>query len=154
MSRTKLQKILAVYERFGADIAQIPDEWAQKLHSTSIGISSSVELILSGHDAPKPSHVSAGLEQGLRETPAIIAAVAAEWRPAVAKAFRDAISAEFPEFLDQDTRRMERVLARGKIKTESEFHLVRHLVDTLEADPSAAGRVEVLFSLLDAYESR
>ena len=34
MQRTNLQRLLAVYERFGSEIAQIPDGWAQQLHRT------------------------------------------------------------------------------------------------------------------------
>jgi hypothetical protein len=154
MRRTKLQKLMAVYERFGADIAEVPDQWAQQLHRTSSGVTKSVPALLSKDGAPKPSELASGLEQGLRETPDIIAAVCAQWRPVVAQAFRNAISTEYPEFFGKDSQRLEKILACGGIKTESEFYLVRHFVDTLEGDPSAATRLEQLYAMLGAYELR
>jgi len=154
MRRTKLQKLMAIYERFGADIAEVPDQWAQQLHRMASGVTRSVPALLSKDGAPKPSELASGLEQGLRETPDIIATVSAQWRPAVAHAFRNAVSAEYPEFFERDSQRLEKVLARGQIKTESEFYLARHFVDTLEGDPNAAARLQQLYAMLDAYELR
>ena len=154
MQRTKLQKLVATYERFGVDIADVPDQWAQQLHRTSSGIAGSVSALLAKDGAPKPSQVASGLEQGLRETPDIIAAISAQWRPTVAQAFRNAVAAEYPDFFSKDSQRLDKVLARGHIKTESEFYLVRYFVDALQSEPDAASRVSQLYAMLDAYELR
>jgi hypothetical protein len=152
MQRTKLQKIVAAYERFGADIADVSDQWAQQLHRTSSGVAGSVSVLLAKDGAPKSSQVASGLEQGLRETPDIIAAVSAQWRPAVAQAFRNAIAAEYPDFFSKDSQRLDKILTRGHIKTESEFYLVRHFVDALEDELDSATRVSQLYAMLDAYQ--
>ena len=154
MQPTKLEKIVAVYERFGADIAGVPDQWARRLHHTSSGVADSVYTLLDKDGAPKPSQLASGLEQGLRETPGIIAAVSTQWRPVVAQAFRNAIATEYPDFFSKEPQRLDKILVRGHIKTESEFYLVRHFVDLLEGEPDAATKVAQLYAMLDAYELR
>ena len=154
MKLTKLQKLVAVYERFGAEIEAIPDPWAQKLHRNSVDTGSWVAGLLDKDSAPRPSEIASGLEQGLREMPDIIAAVGAQCRPAVAKAFNSAISTEYPEFQSRDEKRLDKVLTRGKIRTESEFYLVRYRVDALEGDPQFEALLRKLYGLLGAYELR
>jgi hypothetical protein len=152
MQITKLQKLVATYERFGADIADIPDQLVQQLRHTSSSVRGSVSALLAGDGAPKPSQVASGLEQGLRETPDLIAAVSAQWRPAVAKAFCNAVVTEYPDFFSKDSLRLDKVLARGHIKTESEFYLVRYFVDALEGEPDSLARLQQLNAMLGAYE--
>lgn len=154
MRRTKLQRLVATYDRFSAGIADIPDHWAEQLHRTSRDVAGSTLALLAKEGGPKPSEIASGLEQGLRETPHIIAAVSEQYRHKVSQAFYNAIAADYPDFFSKDSRRADKVLARGHIKTESEFYLVRHLVDTLEGDPSATARLQQLYTMLGAYELR
>lgn len=151
--RTKLQKLVAAYERFGAEIAGVPDAWAERLHIVSSGVAGFASDNLSRRDT-KPGELAAGLEQGLRETPDLSAAVAPEYRPKVAAAFYRAVTAEYPDFFNKDAKRLDKVLARGRIRTEPEFYLVRHFLDTLEGVPQATSTVQQLYELLGAYEAR
>lgn len=85
--------------------------------------------------------------------PALVGAVEAQWRWAVAKAWHDAISSEYPGFLQIEAERLQKILARGKIRTEGEFHLVRYQIDVLEAQPELAAELQVLYALAETYEA-
>jgi hypothetical protein len=151
---TKKDKILAAYERFGAAIAGIPDTQAQALRRTSAGAREFIAAVRARDPKITTAQASAGLEQGLRETPELIQAVAPEWRAAVAKAFYDALAHDYPEFLALEAERLKKVLARGKIRSEAEYHRVRHEIDVVEGDPSRHGELEELYGLIDAFDAR
>lgn len=150
---TKTEKILAAYERFGVAIADIPDRHAQTLHRTSAGAREFVAGVRARDPKITTSHASAGLEQGLRETPELIQAIAPEWRAAVAKAFYDALAHDYPEFLTLESERLKKVLARGKIRSEAEYHRVRHEIDVVEGDPSRHDELKELYGLIDAFDA-
>ncbi len=86
--------------------------------------------------------------------PDLIGEVDIQWRGAVSKALHDAVAAEYPEFLRLEIARLEKVMARGKIRTEAEFHLVRHRIDVLEVEPELAEELRSLYALVEAYEAR
>ena len=151
---TKLDKLLAAYERFGAAIANVPDEQARSLCRTSAGVREFVADASARHPEPTASQLSAGLEQGLRETPELIQGVAAEWRGAVSRAFHEALSQDYPAFMALEEERLNKVLARGKIRSEAEFYRVRHEIDVLEGEPSRNSKLVRLYELANAYEAR
>jgi hypothetical protein len=154
MTKTKTDKILAAYEHFGAAIAGVPDKRAQVLYRTSAGAREFVADIRARHPKTTSSQVGAGLEQGLREIPQLIQAIAPEWRTFVSRAFHDALTQEYPAFLVLEDERLKKVLARGKIRSEAEFYRVRHEIDVLEAEPSRRSELVNLYALVDAFESR
>ena len=49
---------------------------------------------------------------------------------------------------------MKKVLARGKIRSETEFYCVRHEIDVLEGEPSRRKELVNLYALVDAFEAR
>ncbi|MBI1890217.1 MAG: hypothetical protein HYS18_06215 [Burkholderiales bacterium] len=151
--KTKAQKILAAYERFAQGIAAIPDPKAQELYRVAAGVPRFVEHTKSKQPQVTSSQIASGLEQGLKEMPALVGAVEAQWRWAVAKAWHDAISSEYPGFLQIEAERLQKILARGKIRTEGEFHLVRYQIDVLEAQPELAAELQVLYALAETYEA-
>jgi hypothetical protein len=151
---TKTEKILSAYERFGIAIAGINDEHAQMLHKASDGARAFVSEVRAKNPKITTSQASAGLEQGLRETPQLILAVAPEWRTQVSKAFHDALMLEYPEFLALEAERLNKVLARGKIRSEAEYYLVRHEIDMVEGDLYRRDELKVLYALVDAFEAR
>ena len=151
---TKVEKLCAAYESFGRAIASVPDEQARALTRVSEGVREFVAGALQRVPRPTPSQVATGLEQGWRETPELIRGVAQQWRPEVARAWEDANQANYPEFLAKEKLRLQNVLARGKIKTESEFYRVRHEIDVLEAAANRKDELQCLYSLVDAYERR
>ena len=151
---TKTEKILIAYERFGTAIASIPDDRAQVLYRTSAGAREFVASVRAREPKIRMSQASAGLEQGLRETPELIQDVSPEWRAKVAQAFHEALMSSYPEFIALESARLHKVLARGKIRSEAEFYRVRHEIDVTEGDPNRQEELRKLYALVDAYEAR
>ncbi|APW35874.1 hypothetical protein RD110_00465 [Rhodoferax koreense] len=151
---TRVQKLCAAYESFGIAIANVPDDRAKVLSRTSAGVREFVTAALQRVPKPTPSQVATGLEQGWRETPGLIQEIAQQWRSDVSRAWTDANRAHYPEFLVNEEQRLNKVIARGKIKTESEFFRVRHQIDILEGEVAQKDDLQTLYSLVDAYESR
>lgn len=77
-----------------------------------------------------------------------------KWRVEVSRAFREALTSECPEFLASDSERLNKVKERGRIRTESEFYVVRHQIDILEGALGQQDELQKLYSLADAYEAR
>ena len=150
---TKLQKLLAVYERFSREVESIKDPWAEKLSKQCGAVRSSVEAALSKETGVTRSQLAAGLEQGLRDTPDFIALVGPDCRPQVAKAFHLAIQSEYPDFITRDTQRIDKIRSRGRIRTESEYYLVRHQIDVLEGD-NENPLLQELYKLTDLYGTK
>ena len=151
--RSKLEKLIAVYEHFGQKIEAIPDPWASKLAKQSNAVRETVEKTLGKEPGATKSQFAAGLEQGLRDTPDFIAMISPEWRAQVAKALNSAVMIAYPEFLAKDAERLEKIRNRGKIRTESEYYLIRHKIDVLEG----SGDTELLtefYALVDSFGSK
>jgi hypothetical protein len=151
---TKSEKLFAAYARFAQTIVGIPDEKTWELCQVAAGVPAFVAEVRSRDPRPTSSQIIAGLEQGLREMPGLIGGVDSQWRGAVSKALHDALTAEYPEFLQLETARLEKVMARGKIRTEAEFSLVRHRIDVLEGEPELAAELKSLYALVEAFEAR
>lgn len=148
---TKTDRLLAAYEHFGAAIAAVPDKRAQDLYRSSAGAREFVADVRTRHPKTTTSQVGAGLEQGLRETPQLIQAIAPEWRAFVSRAFHDALTQEYPAFIVLEDERLKKVLARGKIRSEAEFYRVRHEIDVIEGELSRRSELANLYALVDAY---
>lgn len=150
---TKSEKLLAVYARFAQALSGIPDEKTWELAMVATGVPAFVVEVRSCDPSQTSSQIVSGLEQGLRDMPNLIGEVDTHWRAAVSKALHDALAAEYPEFLRVEAARLEKILARGKIRTEAEFHLVRHRIDVLEAEPELSEALRCLYALVGAFES-
>ncbi|MFS2032774.1 hypothetical protein ACEN8I_02010 [Polaromonas sp. CT11-55] len=151
---SKSEKLLAVYARFAQAISAIPDEKAWELALVATGVPTFVAEARPQGAKPTSSQVVSGLEQGLRDMLDLIGEVDSQWRGAVSKALHDAVAAEYPEFLLLEAARLGKVVARGKIRTEAEFHLVRHRIDVLESEPELPEALGKLYALVGTYEVR
>jgi len=83
----------------------------------------------------------------------LLAGADTRWRARVTAAYRSAVTNHYPDFFAKDAERFEKIRARGRIRTEVEFYLVRHQIDEAEG----AGRhtlLRELYGLVDAYEGR
>ncbi len=152
--RTKSEKLLAVYARLAQEIAAIPDPRAQDLYRVALGAHEFVAQARLRNPKPTNSQIASGLEQGLREMPGSVREVGATWRAEFARALHQAITIEYPEFLALDAQRLAKIMERGRIKTESEFYLVRHRIDVAEGEPGLVEELEELYALVGAYEAR
>ena len=151
---TKSEKLFAAYARFAQTIVGIPDAKAWELCQVAAGVPAFVAELRSRDPKQTSSQIATGLEQGLREMPGLIGEVDIQWRGAVSKALHDAITAEYPEFLPLETARLEKVMARGKIRTEAEFCLVKHKIAVLEGEPELPEQLRTLYALVEAYAAR
>ena len=151
--RNKLEKLIAVYEHFGQEIEAVPDPWASKLARQSNAVRATVERTLGKEPGATRSQFAAGLEQGLRDTPDFIAMISPEWRAQVAKALNRAVQTAYPEFIAKDAERLEKVRARGRIRTDSEYYLIRHQIDVLEGTGDT-GLLTELYKLADSFGSK
>ena len=153
-ARTKAEKLLAVYARFAKAISKIPDPKAQDIYRVAAGAHEFVAEARLRTPKPTNSQIASGLEQGLREMPSSVREVGGKWRAEFARALHQAIALEYPEFLALDAQRLAKVMERGKIKTESEFYLVRHRIDVAEGESELVEELEKLYALVGAYEAR
>lgn len=151
---SKSEKLLAAYARFAQAISAIPDEKAWELALVATGVPTFVAEARPQGAKPTSSQIVSGLEQGLRDMPDLIGEVDSQWRGAVSKALHDAVAAEYPEFLLLEAARLEEVMARGEIRTEAEFHLVRHRIDVLEGEPELPEALGRLYVLVEAFKAR
>jgi hypothetical protein len=151
--RSKLEKLIATFERFAEDIASVPDAHAQKLHKMGSEVRAFVATAREASPQPPTSAIVSGLEQGLREIPVLVAGVADEWRVQISEALNTALAFEYPELLERDHACLQKVITRGNIRTKAEFYLVRHQVDLIEGVRDSEQSLHLLYSLLDAYES-
>jgi len=74
-----------------------------------------------------------------------------EVRSAAISAYRDAIQAEYPDFLEKDKQRLTKVLARGDVRTESERYLLQHRVDEIEGVAEYEEDLGLLYRMMDDY---
>jgi len=151
---SKIEKLCDAYEKFGQAIATIPDDASKALSRMCVEVREFIAGARESTPKPTPSQIAAGLEQGWRETPQSIQRVASEWRATVSKAWHDATLLAYPEFLIAEGLRLQKVLERGKIRTEAEFYRIRHEVDLLEGQPGAQDELQRLYYLIDVYERR
>lgn len=151
---TKSEKLFAAYARFAQAVSGIPDLKARELSAVAGGVPAFVAEISAQGVKQTSSQIVAGLEQGLREMPALIDEVDIQWRAVVSKALHDAVAAEYPELLQLEDARLEKILGRGKIRTKAEFHLVRHRVDVLESEPELPAELRRLYALVEVFEAR
>ena len=151
MARTdKLTKLVAVFDQFHEAITRLDDPTAKRLVESWAGIR---HQYVEPTDAPR-SEFASGMEQGLRETPMVLQSMQPEARKSAVQALAAATLAHYPDFLSKDAERLAKIKARGYIRGENEFYLVRHHVDLLECEPSQEEELRLLYELVDRYEGR
>jgi hypothetical protein len=70
----------------------------------------------------------------------------------LAKELRETLGADLDAEARTVTERIKAIQARGKIRTDTEYRLVRGRVEELEADPSQSQDVQRLVEMLNHYE--
>jgi len=148
--RNKLARLIALFDQFHEAIGKLDDPLAKRL-AESWARGRDQLATLAG--VPRSS-LAAGLEQGLRELPMIFLSMPAEVRRSAAEALVAAIAEHCPQFAAKELALIASIKARGSIRGEREYHLVRHRVDVLESDPTQVDELQELYRLLDAFEAR
>lgn len=75
------------------------------------------------------SSLTAGLVQGLSEVPAIVGSFEPEIKAIALDTYYSVVMREAPEFMKKLEATITRMLARGQIRTEHEYHLARAVID-------------------------
>jgi len=84
----------------------------------------------------------------------LFASVAPQYGEAAAVALQTAIEAEYPEYLADQRRRLDKILDRWRISTQSEFMLIRHAIDVAEGHICDQAALNNMYQLVDAFEGR
>jgi hypothetical protein len=142
--------LVAVLDQFHNAIAQLDDPIAKRLVENWAGVRQQY-VVPAG--IPR-SALAAGMEQGLRETPMLLQSMHSEARKCASQALATATSAHYPDFLVKDAERLAKIKARGSIRGENEFCLIRHQVDLLEGEASRMEELHLLYELVEKFESR
>lgn len=152
--QTKFTQLVGAYGHLGFELrtlgivslAELADTWDEALKQ--------MHAMLSEKNPPYTRSVMVGgLEQGLREAPVFFSSLPEAQRHAALKMYRRAIEARVPDFFKRDQDVLRKVLARGRVKNENEWYLLRHRVDEIEGELSHASELEKLYTLLGDYET-
>ena len=152
--KTKYDKLIAVSRKLGENFARIdhPDtQYLAKLFGGAGEGDDSFEELKKREPSVTRSQIAAGMEQGLRDLSMMLPAQDPKIRSAAMSAFRDALDSEYPEFLERDKQRLAKVLARGQVRTESEWYLLQSRLDEIEGDPEFEQETTKLWELIDNY---
>lgn len=146
---TKFEKLLAVHDRFHAELEGVDMEFARQLiagwkewRATNVPPAPGV----------RPSELAAGLEEGLQFF------MAASWTTSdgapMARALNVALAAAYPEFIARQDGQLRAILAKGRIASDRQFGLVRLAIDVAEGDPRRREQLATLYRLVELYEAR
>ena len=67
------------------------------------------------------------------------------------KMSRKVLHREFPEFFAKLTSKREKIIARGNIRTEDEYYLIRDFIDEIEGEPESPVLLDKLYKLVDDF---
>ena len=149
--RTKLETLFAVFEHFYTDLAKVPAPLATKLCENW----KSVRMqYLNPPPGVERSELAQGLEQGLREVPLLLRSLPDQYRSVASKAYHAALESEYPAFLTNQQERLAKVVGRGRILGESEFHLVRYAIDIGERGVTDPNTLRNLYRLAEVFQTK
>ncbi|WFR81869.1 hypothetical protein P9875_12225 [Janthinobacterium rivuli] len=150
--KSKFDKLYNVFEQFYASFPELSDRRISELRdSWCCAKAQYVQLINAGESKSK---IAAGLEQGLRELPLLLAGVEPQNRAKITDALNNAVRAAYPEFVAKEAKYLEQILINGRIRSENQFYLVHHRIDELEGTGATATQLDALYRLIDEFESR
>ena len=148
---SRLRSLVAFYDAFHQALQREADPQAQKLCASWASVK---PQYVGSSSAGTPSQLAAGLEQGLRELPMLFKPMSARCRAAASQALASALHEHLPSFAAKQDERLAKLVARGSIRSEREFYLVRHAIEIAESDMQPPPVLSALYSLVERYESR
>ncbi|PFH11777.1 hypothetical protein BCF11_4235 [Collimonas sp. PA-H2] len=150
-SKTKLDTIVDTYEELAAEYRALGDQKLIDLFDSFIPFIQTAKA----NPQVKRSAIVAGCEQGLRETPLLLTnfKLSEDIQGVALKIFYRVVEIHMPVFFEKERQKREMIVRRGKIKGESEWHLLRNRVDEIEGDAAHEVELLALYKMLDDYES-
>jgi len=151
---TRFEKLAEAYAQLGLEFRDIGNVKLVELVDTwNKSLSQMHSMLIVNKPPVKRSALVAGLEQGLREIPSLLSELPEVERRLALKTFRRVVESNAPGFFERDREALDKIVARGKIKNEGEWYLIRHRVDEIEGDSSQSSQLAVLYKLIDTYEN-
>lgn len=150
---TKFDRLTAVLDEFHRQLEGEQHEFIVRLRAGWALAKRGYSQALQTGTVTK-SVIASGIEQGIRETPLLLQALPEQVRVAASQALSSALQQHAPDVQAKEIERLEKIVARGKIKRESEYYLVRHHIDALEGTPGDSALLSTLYALEDAFQSQ
>ncbi len=148
--RTNYDRILTVLEEMLA-------VWRASSHKSAAGITRFLEQNLDAikpgapvHEKAKKSEIASGQLQFLWEFLHPSHRRGDGFDEAL-EASRAIFGREFPDFFAKIIAKRDKIIARGKIRNEDEYYLIRDLVDDLEGEPDQRQLLEKLYGMIDDF---
>ncbi len=150
-TKTKYEKLFAVYEELTTAIADIQDPVLSSLCPSWKSSKSTYEQAAKA--GVRKSQIASALEQGLRELPMLLQEVGNGKRAQVSKILHSSVAKNFSLFFRQDASLLAAIIERSKIRNAREYYALRHRIDELEGDTSTLDECNVLYKLVDQFYS-
>lgn len=153
MRKTKFDAYFEICQELVAELSGLGSKELQPLID---GFSKSIEKIgvwEADNNFPVPkSEIAKGLEQGVNELPQFFEEIEPGLRANAFHAYYSAVNAVIPGYQEKLANRIQRIIRRGKIKTESEFYLLRNRLDQIEG--GGTNEESIVSELLGKYEAK
>ena len=151
MRKTKFDVNLEICQKV---LEALSDIGSEQLAPIIQGVSKSIDQIkgwVNDNKFPAPkSEIAKGLEQGINDLSLLIDDLEPNFRSKAFSAFYQAVNSVNPDYFEKQNAKIQRVIKRGKIKTESEFYLLRNRLDRIEGNGSHEEKI--ISDLVGLYE--
>lgn len=154
MRSKKLETLVNVYKELAEELGKLNSpELEPLLNGWSVSLDQVNEIINNPDDAIKPSQLVSGFEQGLRDMHLMLGDLNSQYRSSAIKVFYKVVGLHLPCFFQKSKAQLQRIVAKGQIKNESQWYLVRYRVDEIECQPNNEAELAVLNELLGNFET-
>lgn len=143
---SKFERLTAVFDDFHSQLEGETHDMIVKLRAVWASAKSDYARALAARTVTK-SAIAQGLEQGVRELPLILQSLPDQIRSRANRALSASIGRHAPDMQARDQARLAKVVERGRIRSESEYYLVRHEIDVLEESRTEAPALAKLYEL-------
>lgn len=152
MRKTKFDVYFEICQRLVAELSDIESKELQLLID---GFSISIEQIsvwVANNSFPAPkSVIAAGLEQGVNELPMLFEEMKPSLREKAFQTYYNTLNEVVPNYQEKLSSRVQRIIKRSKVKSESEFYLLRNRLDQIEG--SGVKEEFLISAILGQYEA-
>jgi len=153
MRKTKFDAYFEICQKLIAELSGLGSKELQPLID---GFSNSIDQIDAWEidarfPAPK-SEIAKGLEQGVNELPLFFEELESGLRSKAFHVYYSAVNSVIPDYQEKIKNKIQRIIKRGKINSESEFYLLRNRLDQIES--SGTNEESLVSDLLGQYETK
>jgi len=148
----ELTHLVAAFEALLAGFRQSADASARaRAEALEFGLAPSRTALAAGPAGKWPAALLVGVREGARELPMLLASLPPTERRAVAIEVEQAGGRWLTDLILGAKTRIPKILARGRLRNEDEYRMVRAYVDTIEGEVPAPPELAQLWTLLDSF---